>query len=435
VLLALVAIGYPLGAAALLQALGRDPKLAVFACLPFFGRALAIGFVPFCASMPVVFVALALFVRQCRAPTRRRAVGLGILGVVLFYLHVDAYLVAALASAAMSLVLRLPGLRERKVSVVWAVMRDLAFWIPSALLVVRWYLAGSLQTRGGSAGTDVGRMEVWRAVKALPLWIHDPWPARFDDGAGLLWWLGVLALVATNFDALRRERPGQIMLLYAPLGVGVLLVLALPFHVGAAGMLNVRLATFVALAVLLPLPPVRGWGGRTAITLAVTATLVLSVGSAVHMRSASHAELGDFSSLLETMRPGERVESLHFQARSDAAYAPPWMHVEAYHTAERRGISEWTFGHLPHWSVHLRASAAGPTHPLFWNVGGACLFRNAEDGAWSNWVLVEGDIDPFANDPPGPRYELARRSGRFSLYGRTSGTWPGDPARDPGPCP
>jgi hypothetical protein len=432
-LLAIVAVSYPLAAASLLRALGRDPKLAVFACMPFFSRALTVGFLPFCASVPVAFFTLAVFLRQCRAPSWWRGALLAILGTALFYLHVNAYVVATSACGVMSAIMRFPRERGRVLRFVWAVMRDLAFWGPSAFCALRWSLAGSLEGRGGVLGDNVGRMPLWRSVKALPLWIHDPWPARFDDGAGFLWWLGVLLLLATNLEALWKERRRTVLLLYAPLTVCVTLVLALPFRVGAAGMLNVRLATFVAVALLLPLPPPRGRGGAVALALAAVATIVLSVGSTYHVRAARAAELGDFSSLLDLMTPGQKVTGLHFQPRSDAAYYPPWIHVGGYHVAEHGGVSEWTFAHLSHWSVHERPGVAGPTRPPFWNFA-PCLFRNAEDGAWADWVLVEGTMDPFALEPPGPRYQRVASSGRFVLYRRTSETWPGDPALDPGPC-
>jgi hypothetical protein len=434
ILLALAAVGYPLATASLLRSLGRDPRLAVFACMPFFGRALTIGFLPFCASIPVALYALAIFVQQCRAPSRTRAALLVLVGIALFYLHVNAYTVTVLVSVVVSAIVRFPRERRGLLQAAGGMARDLWVWIPSAACAVHWSMEGSLEgPTGVLGGENVARMALWRSVKGLPLWIHDPWPAKFDDAAGLLWWIGILLVVFTNLGAFRKGGPREVLLLYAPLAVGVALVLALPFRVGAAGMLNVRLATFVALAVLLPLPAPRGAWGAGALALGGAATLILSIGSALHVHAARQAELGDFGSLVDRMAPGQKVEELHFQMRSPAGYYTPWIHAAGYHVALHGGIAEWTFGHLAHWSVHLREGAAGPARPPFWDLN-PCLFRNAQDGEWADWVLVEGDTDPFAGEPPGPRFERAARSGRFVLYRRTDGTWTGDASADPGPC-
>jgi hypothetical protein len=429
-LLALVAVAYPLSAARLLRALGRDRRLAIFACMPFFGRALVVGFLPFCASVPLAFFLLAEFVRQCREPSWGRASVLVVLAVALFYLHVDAYVVAALVTALFSLILRLAVRPVRIGRAVRGVALDLAPWVPSVMCALRWTRAGSLEF---IPGRTVGYMSLWRSVKAVPLWIHDPWPAKFDDVAGFVWWTGILLVVASHLDAIRRERRRDLLLLHAPLALCIALVVALPFHVGAASMLNVRLATFVALAVLLPLPAPRGKVGVVALVCAGVATVILSVGSARHMRRARQADLGDFASLIDRLRPGDKVELLHFQTGSSATYFPPWLHVGAYHVALHGGVSEWTFAHLAHWPVHVKPEAAPPPRPAFWDTS-PCLFRNAVDGAWANWVMVEGPNDPFATEPPGPRYERAASSGRFVLYRRVDGTWDGDPALDVGPC-
>ena len=54
ILLAATAIAWPYAMRALLRALGRDERLALFACPLFWNHALVIGLLPFVASVPLV---------------------------------------------------------------------------------------------------------------------------------------------------------------------------------------------------------------------------------------------------------------------------------------------------------------------------------------------------------------------------------------------
>src|SRR5581483_11667120 len=74
VLLSAIAVSLPYALRALLQATKRDERLALFACPLFFNESLMIGFLNYMATLPLVLDGLALVVRQCEAPTRRRAI-------------------------------------------------------------------------------------------------------------------------------------------------------------------------------------------------------------------------------------------------------------------------------------------------------------------------------------------------------------------------
>src|SRR5262249_51633912 len=85
VLLAIVGLSYPFAARELLRALGRDERLALFACPLFWSHALIIGFLPFVASIPLTVFSLSIVARQLQKPTRRRFVLLAALGVLLLF--------------------------------------------------------------------------------------------------------------------------------------------------------------------------------------------------------------------------------------------------------------------------------------------------------------------------------------------------------------
>ena len=63
-----------------------------------------------------------------------------------------------------------------------------------------------------------------------------------------------------------------------------------------------------------------------------------------------------------------------------------------------------------------------------------CLYRNVRDGRWFDYVLVRGAVDPFRDDPQGPRWKPKGKTAKFTLFEK-------DPSRpdrldgtDEGPC-
>jgi len=135
ILLAFVAILWPLSMRSRLRALHHDERLAIFACLLFWNRALAIGFLPFVASVPVAIFIIAGVVRQTDAFSIKRSVILAFASIGLFYIHVSGYLVAGVASAGIVLAAR-PRLRQ--------VVTTSAAFIPSAIVAALWSRRASL---------------------------------------------------------------------------------------------------------------------------------------------------------------------------------------------------------------------------------------------------------------------------------------------------
>src|SRR5262249_10373545 len=81
ILLAAVAVAWPLAFRSLLRALGRDERLALFAPMVFYSRPLLIGFLPYVASVPIALFALAVFARARQRPTLRRGIAICALGI------------------------------------------------------------------------------------------------------------------------------------------------------------------------------------------------------------------------------------------------------------------------------------------------------------------------------------------------------------------
>jgi hypothetical protein len=405
-LLAAVAVLWPLSFRSLLRAFERDERIALFAPMLFWSRALAIGFLPFVASVPVALWALALLVRTLREPTPRRWGGLSLLSVVLFYTHASSYLLFGLVTSVMVLARR-PHLR-----VAGALAASLA---PSALLALSWWRRGSLHLHHETE--SVVRMSVGETLTAMPLWTFDMWRSHVDEACAAAWWL---AFGVALFIALRRapKLDRRAALLAAPFVVTLALYFATPFSVGMAGYLNLRLAPLLALFALLWLRPRRDRVSNAVLRLVAVTSCVAALNAGVQVRAAERAHADGLGALLEQVPPGAKLASLNFDARSWHTKFLPYVFAGSYHRARGGAQAGYSFADLPHWSVHHKAGAQPPKWAPHWAYR-PCDFSYREGGAYYDYVLVQGDLAPFVDDAPGPRFEPVARARAFTLYRKT----------------
>ena len=424
-LLAFAGIGFPLSFGALLRAAGRDDRLSIFACLPFWSRPLVLGFLPFVASIPLGFYALALFFRLSRARKRRARhfLGLAALATILFYAHVSTWMIVALAAFAVAIVSR-QG-------------RPLLAFVPSGLAASVWLVLGRVTLGSGTLAdpSETSRMSVTRSLMMMPRWIFDVWRHHGDELAAVAWWIGFLVAIVASARFMARCPRRALLTLYAPFACALAADLFTPWRVGAGVMLNVRLAPILVLLAFLPTRlPNRGPLAAIAIGLASIAN-VAGGFTAMRESTAAVAELGDIDRVLQEIPPGARLMTLNFDIRSKTTAVFPWAHVAAYHRVRSGGVASFSFSELHHWPVQYKRSERPPPKPgTKWDYD-PCAFRNATDGPYYDLVLVRGPIDPFVTRPAGPIFRPAATVGPMTLYRKEDGTWPPTEGTDPGPCP
>ena len=111
-----------------------------------------------------------------------------------------------------------------------------------------------------------------------------------------------------------------------------------------------------------------------------------------------------------------RLLTLVFLASSKHVLISPFVHFGAYYRARYGGVAGFSFSELPHWPVTYRPELAPPKKKItFWDWN-PCMFRNSTDGAYYDYVLVRGDVDPFLNAPPGSRWRTIGMSKDWLLY-------------------
>ncbi len=433
VVLSTVGIATPFALRCLLRALGRDERLALFAVPVFWSRPLVMGFLPYVASMPLVAYGLALAVRQWESPRRGRSCALAALPIALFFLHVDPFVVFLVVLGAMRLVLVARDVSARGVTIVEATKRaarDLAWLAPALAIGVAWGLYGSM--RASVDRDQVSFLSLPMLLREFPSWSFDVWRSHVDEGCAIVVWLAFSVLVLQR--AAHATDRWKLALAAAPVTAAIACYFALPYHVGAASMLNVRIAVFVVLFAPLLVERIDGLRGVVPLAAVAVAGFVLSVDAIKEVRDSEAEEIGDMDRVLAHIRPGAKVVTLPFHLTSPRSHFGVWYLFGSYHRVRRGGVAGFSFAEIDHWPIHFRADAAPPSKPLFWTLD-ACTFRNATDGAYYDYVLTRGNVDPFRDDPPGPQWRKIDAEREWTLYERIPGAEnPAWTIPDPGPC-
>gem|GEM_PF-871974 len=438
-LLAATAVALPFAVRALLVALGRDARVAVFAPFLFWNRALVVGFAPFLASVPVLFATLAVAVQHARAPTRWRGLGLAASATVLFFLHLSTWtLLVALAVTSTALVVRVPrGTRRAMlVGILRRTARSVVWLLPSLLVAAAVLTQTRLAVKGGSVGggDEIDFLPPGEALFTLALWSHDVFRSHIDEACAIVWWAAYVVVLLTGAAYARLSRLRIFLLVVAPFAFTLALCLVTPFQVGAGAMLNVRLAPIVAVAALLPLRPRRTPEARVALVAAGLASIAMAANAAFEVRACERDELGDIDEVLSHAAPGSTLLTLEFDRGSSHLHFPPMLHEGAYHRVRGGRMAGPSFAELPHWPLRYKDEAAPPKKPAFWELD-PCQFRNASEGPYYDYVLVRGEHEPFRDAPPGPVFRLVARTKHHRLYAKAPGeTWGEWGVADLGPC-
>ena len=203
ILLCSALIALPWSIASLLKALGRDPRLAIFAFGLTYNAHLVLGFFNFLAAIPLLFWGLAAAVRLREQFTVKRAVWLGIVALLCFYMHVVPFAFLGLGAA-----LVLTG-----DSVKLTAKRALAF-VPAGLASLGWLAstpAGKATLAAAEATETVERptyITVGQALRELPTWLTDVLHRERDDQLLVAWGALLFLALAVGWKPIRAKRLG-----------------------------------------------------------------------------------------------------------------------------------------------------------------------------------------------------------------------------------
>lgn len=436
VFLSVVVAAFPLAVAFLLLGLGR-PAWPALLSIPFaYGDAFGWGYLNYCASLPLLFASLGLWVRAL-ADDRRRSGWLAGLIVCL------PALAATHPGPAFYLALGFPFLLLTTPAPEDATAPGLVGWLRTrigALAILGWCALGvaiygaSIALRSRSVAAAMARsdwsgllaqrhLEFRPPIESLRV-LPDLFANLLRDGTDRVGpiataLVALAAVAAARTGIARAPAPaGRWVERARPIGlvvIAVLLYVALPLHAyGFVGDLSPRFAPLVA-ALAVGLVP--GLAGRTRLVFVCLAAGV-SLATAIPLVRGFRAFDRESAPLREMIAAaGDRptVMGLVYDRDSRVMRHPVYLHAAASVARARGGIPNYT---LARWSIApLRHRAAPP--PSYADEWQPERFELATMGPAYDHFLGRGrPPEAVFGDRLGHEFQLAARAGDWWLVRR-----------------
>ena len=205
VYLSAYALALPISIAVLAQQMGRSRWLALF-CFPLvFNMNFSYGFITFCAGLVILTFALVVLDRFLEAPTRRRALALALLTLVLYTTHVLPWMFFGVASMVLACC---HGWHPRRIAVTFALE------LPSLMLALYGFRASAHNNTAVQAGPvayEAKGEELLGGLQQIPLRILAGGPTNSAYWLIILLtltWLALLLSARTDAHDTEAHRHG-----------------------------------------------------------------------------------------------------------------------------------------------------------------------------------------------------------------------------------
>ncbi len=379
VFLSVAVVAFPLAVGFLLRGLGRAAWPGLLT-LPFaFGDAFGWGYVNYCASLPLLFASLGLWVRALADAPRRGwwSAGLIVCLIALAATHPGPAFYLALGFPYLLLSTRVPEDATGRGSVAWMRPRAaplailawcaLGVGIFAASVVLRSRTVADAIARGDWSGLLAQRHFELRpydeSVRVLPGLLANNLSDGSDRFGPITVVIVALAAIVVSRTAPRQGTgPGGPWFERArPIGlvvIAVLLYLALPLHVyGFVGDLSPRFAPIIAALAAGLLPGLAGRARAVFVCLAAAASLATAIPLIRGFR-AFDRESASLREVIASMGDRPTVMGLVYDRESRVVRHPIYLHAAATAARARGGIPNYT---LAGWAISpLRHRAAPP---------------------------------------------------------------------------
>ncbi len=424
IFLTAVAVLTPVAMASLLRSLGRNPWLALFACPLFYGDNFYWGFINYCAALPLLFFAMALFVDTLTLapdPKYRREVGLGLLMVSVQLMHIQAFMFAALALPL--LLVMTPSDPARRIRAASAALPGVLFFgiysigrlgdKPDVAPGAPWHAWGPILSKQNLSFSPPGAN--W---DKLPELLANGFQDKSDRPV-VTWLVAALVLtVVASMIAKPTEKPGSTWparLRGAALAaLALAMFLYLPFDIrGYIYYLNWRFGELFALLVITALPFPGTKGLRTAVIGAGLAiAVVYGVTLASHFRDFDR-EANAIDTIAKAIPKKAKIAAMSFDTASAIASHPVYLHIASYAALASGGITSFSFASTPHSPLAYQGEPP-PAPASEWRPD---LFDFRSYGAYYDYFLVRGRVPARSvfRELVG-EFAIAAQSGELTLY-------------------
>lgn len=340
--------GTVLGLASLLRSLGKDPRLCLLSVPLTVNVMLLLGLFPFLLGIPLMFFGLSLAIRFFDDPSWPKGVGLGVLAVALFYLHVVPFGLFAIGFLAL-----FPWRRLRS----WP---QLAAPVLPSFAIAAWWLffteAGKLTRQVGSERASA---PLTTALSSVYHWMTDVFPDDSDERIFVAL-LGVaLVTVAMAHGSRERVRAGTWRLVFLPLACAWFWFTT-PEGRDYVWPLAPRFPILFALTLIPLLRMPDGWKGWAMSVAALGVAAASLVNTSSHFIRFQQQEVGDFEQALEAIPARQKVATLIYDRGSPTVNFSPFLHFGSYYQVRKGGLVQFSFAGYPHWPFDYAPGKSPP---------------------------------------------------------------------------
>lgn len=373
------------------------------------------GFAGYTMAIPVFFL-IVYFLLDFEKGGWRRATGVAVLLLLLFFIHAQVMLLAVLVFLVFCFV--------RRGRDVGGLIRDLAVIAPAACITALW-LPGQLT--GGGAGIYSSLLRFYREEALNPiyrlraLFLYDNYflfagrAGRLTAGALALAAIApaLILLVRRRSEARRHLSNRRVLPLYLLCALLVLLYFVLPFNISGYHPVYVRFSVFCLLS-LVTIGGVlagrrTGTPGRIFPCLVVAVHLVLW---AAHYNAFNSECSGFTKEFLPDESRGTRLAGLVYDPEFRGQ--PLFMHFPNYYIVWNRGIASTSLTAYRYGPVRCTVGleVLPPYNEWLWSTGG---FDERYERI--EYLLVRGAV-PENHLPHFREHVLMRHTPRWSLHGK-----------------
>jgi len=375
--------GTVLGMAVLLRTLGKDPRLSLLSVPLTMNVMVLLGLFPFLLGIPLMLFGLALAVRYFDDPDWKKGIGLAVLGVALFYLHVVPF-----GLLAVGFLVLLPWRRLRD----WPAL--LAPALPSFAVASWWSLFTEAGKLTRQIGSERSAPNLATLLSSVYRWMTDVFPDDTDERTFVALLAVALLTAAMGQSSRERVRAGAWRLVALPV-VCAWFWFTTPEGRDYIWPLAPRFPILFALTVIPLLRMPDGWKGHWATMAAMGVAAYGLFNTSAHFIRFQQQEVGDFERALDAIPPRQKVATLIYDRGSSSVNFSPFLHFGSYYQVRKGGLVQFSFAGYPHWPFDYAPGKAPPP-------GGPARRR----WEWTpESVPVRGELYPYYD------YVLARGQG------------------------
>lgn len=323
------AIALPVVTGMLLREFGGDEKLRWLAIPAGYSFALYWGFMVYLVAIPLSLVLVLLTIRFDRDPTPKRAAGIALYSIMLFYCHVIALGFAALISLTYLLA---RNLRDPEKFAKCAIP-----YVAPLPLIFLW-MSGVLSTEASvqNAPFVLGGLR----ERLVVLFMQFSGLDGIAYGVSLLT-VGVILLAPFAVGYRIDRRPER----WLPFVVGLGVYMVFPSYMQNTAFLFQRLAVFlVPLWLIIWAPPARPTRTLTiGLPAAVAFVLVVWMGVNGNRFLQFARESQSFTDVIEQAQPGRKLAGMLFCNASEVFVNPVYLHYPAWYQATAAGVADMSF--------------------------------------------------------------------------------------------